>query len=130
MARTGSKVDVKVFDVNGDQINPATEETLEDVLGAVEGIKPATSVEDLIVTLVTPGTAVQFSDIPCKRAFVQALRANTGTVIVGGSNVDYSNGIGVLYGRTQGSKHEISNLNLLYLDGSDAGDKVSVQYEN
>ncbi len=89
------------------------------------------TVGDGTATVTSAGTAVQLSDIACKRVFIQAHESNTGTIVVGGSTV-----VAALVGRrgfaffpTQGEWFNISNLNLLYIDSTADGDKITFYYE-
>jgi len=117
---------VGIKDVDKITINPATEEKQDAIIVASGG---ATAVGDVIVTLITPGTAVQFPDIACRRAFTQADDENTGKIRVGGSNTNFVGKLGVYFARTQGDWQNVSNLNLLYMDGAIAQDKVNIHYE-
>jgi len=91
------------------------------------------SVDDATKTVTIAGTRVQLSSVsvPCKRVFIQAHESNTGTMVVGGSNV-----VATLVGRrgfaifpTQGDWFNVSNLSLLWLDSTVSGDKVNYYYE-
>ena len=84
-------------------------------------------------TIVTAGTAVQLeSDTSCVRVFVQALETNSGVVVVGDSNVDAAEGSrrGLALYAGQGDWFNVSNLNLLYIDSTQSGDKVHYYYES
>ena len=84
------------------------------------------------VTLVTAGTVIQLPNIPCKRVFIQAFDTNTGVIVVGGIDVKAlaTDRKGVAYFPSQGNWHNVSNLNLLYIDSTVNGDKISYNFEN
>jgi len=84
-------------------------------------------------TIASLGVAVQVSatSVACRRVWVGAHESNTGTVVVGDSNV-----VAASVGRrgsplypTQGDYFNIANLNLLYVDSTANGDKINYYYE-
>jgi len=83
-------------------------------------------------TVTTAGTAVQMSNVPCKRIFIQAESDNTGAIVVGGSTVVAAEGTqrGVRLYNAQGQWFYVSNLNLLYIDSEQNGDGIQYYYEN
>lgn len=116
----------------GTNINPATEETLQDVLVALGGTTTNTP-GDGSRTITTAGTRVQLSasSVPCIKVIIQAHENNTGTVVVGSSSC-----VAALVGRrgvalfpTQSQVFEVSNLNSLYIDSTMDGDIVNYYYE-
>jgi len=117
----------------GNPINPATEETLKDVLENI-GVSTSDEIGDGIQTVAVAGTAVKLSAItvPCKKVFVQAHEENTGTIVIGGENVvaALADRRGKAFYATQGDWFNVSNLNLLYVDSTVGGDKVHYYYEN
>ena len=89
------------------------------------------SIGDGTATVAVTGTAVQLPNVACKRAFIVAHEGNTGTLVIGGSTV-----VAALAGRrgrplfaTQGDWFNVSNLNLLYIDSTASGDKITYYYE-
>lgn len=89
------------------------------------------SVGDGRETVTTAGTAVQMSNVPCKRVFVQAESDNTGAIVVGGSTVVAAEGTqrGLRIYPSQGQWFYVSNLNLLYIDSEQNGDGINYYYE-
>ena len=94
----------------------------------------ADTIGDGTATITTTASPVQLSgsSVACKRVFVQAHEENTGTVVVGGSTV-----VAALAGRrgfalfpTQGEWFKTSNLNLLWVDSTQSGDKVHYYLES
>ena len=90
------------------------------------------SVGDGTASVTTAGSEVQLSNVSCKRVVIQAHESNAGTIVVGGSTV-----VAALVGRrgvalypTQSHVFYVSNLNLLYIDGTVSGDKVNYFYES
>lgn len=92
------------------------------------------SIGDGTATLTNAGDEQQLSvsSVPCKRVFVQAAEGNDGVIVVGASTV-----VGALVGRrgkalfaTQGDWFAVDNLNRLYFDGTNTGDKVHFYYES
>jgi len=83
-------------------------------------------------TITTAGTAVQLPNHACKRCFIQSYEGNAGTIAVGDSNVVAA--AASLRGKalypTQGDWFYVNNTNLLYVDSTANGDKVSIYYEN
>ena len=93
---------------------------------------PYSSVGSGTATVTTAGTEVQLTGAICKRVFIQAHESNTGTIVVGDSNV-----VAALAGRrgkamfaTQGDWFLVNNLNLLYIDSTVSGDIINYYYEN
>jgi len=93
----------------------------------------ATNVGTTTVTVASAGTPVQMStaSVPCTRVIVQCHESNTGPITVGNSNV-----IGALTGRkgwtiypTNSQEFHVSDLNLLYVDAVNSGDKAHIYYE-
>ena len=87
-------------------------------------------------SVITAGTPVNLPDISCKRVFIQCSEsngdlANGGIIVIGGSNVDatLATRIGKAYFPTQGDWHNVSNLNLLWIDSLDNGAKYHYYYE-
>lgn len=110
--------------------DPSTHRLLtSSTISAVTG---ASSIGDGTATLTTAGTAVQLSSQACSKVFIQAHESNTGTIVVGGSTV-----VAALAGRrgktlfaTQGDWFYVSNMNLLYIDSTVSGDKITFYYES
>lgn len=89
------------------------------------------TVGDNTATVTTAGTRVQLPSLAIKRVIIQAHESNTGTIVVGGSTV-----VAALVGRrgitlynTQSFEFKINNLNLLYIDSTASGDKITYYYE-
>jgi len=111
-------------------INPATEEG-QAIIGT--NSSPSSTVGSGTTTIASLGVAVQVSatSVACRRVWVGAHESNTGTVVVGDSNV-----VAASVGRrgsplypTQGDYFNIANLNLLYVDSTANGDKINYYYE-
>ncbi|MFA6171970.1 MAG: hypothetical protein WCW77_00505 [Patescibacteria group bacterium] len=88
-------------------------------------------VGDNTATVVTAATRVQLPDVSIKRVIVQAHENNAGTIVIGGSTV-----VAALVGRrgvalynTQSYEFKVNNLNLLYIDSTESGDKINYYYE-
>lgn len=120
-------------------INPATEETLQDVLAALGGSSSVTA-GDGTRTVTTAGTRVQLSasSVPCRRVIVQAHIANGdldggngAIVVVGGSTcvAEASARRGVALFPNNSYVFEVTNLNSLYIDSTFDGAKVTYTYE-
>jgi hypothetical protein len=88
---------------------------------------------DGVRTVAVAGTAVLLSltSIPCKRVWIQAMDTNTGIIAVGTSTVTITSGSirGKYLFATQGDWFSISDLSLLYINASVAGEKVTYYYE-
>ena len=115
----GVPLTVAIVDASGNQIVP---------LGT------SGAVGDGTVNLTTAGTAQQVStsSVACKRVIITAHESNTGTIVIGASTV-----VGALAGRrgkalfpTQSEIFQVSNLNLLYFDGTVTNDDIHYYYEN
>ncbi len=111
------------------QVDVATEDKQDDIIAGLGG---NSSVGDGTATVVTAGTEVQLPDVDCKRVFIQALDDNAGTIVVGGATVvaDQATRRGLALFGSQGEWFNVSNLNLLYIDSTSSGDKISYYYEN
>lgn len=117
---TKAAMAVEILDASGNQVT------------SFGGI--GTSVGSGTKTVTTAGVAVQLSStgVPCKRVWIQAHTANSGVFVVGDSNVVAASsgrrGRG-LYS-TQGDWFNVNNLNLIYVDSTNSGDKCHFYYEN
>jgi hypothetical protein len=96
-------------------------------------IDPATetkagTISDGTTTISSAGTAVQLSatSTPCYRVIVTAHESNTGTVLVGASDVKaaLSGRKGVSLYATQSQAFNVNDLNLLWVDSTASSDKV------
>ena len=91
----------------------------------------AASVGDGNVTVTTPGTAVRLivTSTPCKRVIVHAV---SGNIVVGASDVDYTEATrkGRMIYKTQEAEFKVSNVNLLWVDATDASTLCSFYYES
>lgn len=83
-------------------------------------------------TVATAGTDVVLStsSVPCKRVTIEAYRANTGTIAVGGTGVDAaaSNGTGMTLAAGEAVSMNVSNLNQVYIDATVSGEGVRYTY--
>lgn len=114
--KTGSLA-VQIENSSGTIINPSTD--------------GATAIGDGTTTVTTAGIAVQLPTVSCKKIFVQAHESNTGAIVVGSSTV-----VAASVGRrgieifpTQVYPFDISNLNQLWVDSLNNGDKITYVYE-
>lgn len=86
---------------------------------------PATTIYEGQVTVTTAGTRVQLSvsSVSIRSVCIKAMTANTGKMYIGDVTVSASNG----YEMPNDSSicMEINNLNLIYVDSSVNGEKVS-----
>jgi hypothetical protein len=115
-------------DTAGNQINPAKED------GNLSYLAPATGGGDGTMTLSVAGTPEKLSTTskPCRRVYITAHESNNGTIVIGFATV-----VGALAGRrgkalfpTQGDWFNVSNLNLLWVDGTQNNDKAHYYYES
>lgn len=126
-----------LVDILGVQINPATEDKQDDIISALGGIAPASTIDDGTVSVTTAGTRVQLSNVACKKVLIQCHESNGslgngGSITVGGSNVVAALGSrrGYTIYPTQSQMFEVSNLNKLYIDALDNGAKINYIYFN
>lgn len=84
-----------------------------------------------IGTVTTAGTRVQLGDNACRRCFIQAYADNTGTIVVGdvACVAAVATQRGIAFFATQGDWFNVSNTNLLYIDSTVSGEKVSIYLE-
>ena len=88
-------------------------------------------------TLTSAGTAqsISVSEINVEAALIYADSANVGTIFIGGSTVDSTNGIPLAAGhalpvgsdRSHGATSDI-DLKSIFFDGTNTSDKVRVMY--
>ena len=82
------------------------------------------AVQGAVQNVTTAGTRVQLPSIACREITIIALRANTGYIYVGGSDVSDT-----VYGAELAALDSITiaveNANLLYIDASVSGEGVS-----
>jgi len=83
-------------------------------------------------TVTTAGTAVQLTSAstPCKSVIIQGDVDNTGTIYVGGSDVDSTTQNGYALDSSAPIAIEIDNLNKIYIDATSSGEKVGFIYFN
>ena len=95
------------------------------------GLKGYGSIGDGQTTVTTAGTRVQMPDVACSRVRIQAHPSNTGEVTVGGANVvaDSATRRGLTLFSSQWEEFYVNNLNLLYIDSTQNGDKINYIYE-
>lgn len=105
---------VAVLDSAGNQTDP---------------IGSAGTVIDGTKTVITAGTRVQLSttSVPCKRVFIQARDNNGGTIVVGAITcvAALATRRGAALFSSQGDWFNVNNLNLLYIDSTNSGDKIN-----
>lgn len=89
-------------------------------------------VGDGTATVTAAGTREQLPNIACRKVLIQAHESNAGVVVIGGATV-----VGALIGRrgyalfsTQSQVFNVRNLNQLYIDSTENGDKINYYYEN
>ena len=111
------------------RFDATTKRHLVDALSVLDGYD---NTGDGTVTVTTAGTRVQLSNVSCKRIFIQAKEDNSGTIVIGGSTViaAVATRQGLALFATQGQWFYVSNLNLLYIDSTQDGDKIHYYYEN
>jgi hypothetical protein len=121
---------VSVMGSGGDSQDTTILKQILAALGTIGG-GGATVVGDGTQTLTTAGTSEQLPNVACRKVIIQAHESNNGTIVVGGSNV-----VAALAGRrgyalfpTQAQAFEVSNINLLYIDGTSSTDKIHYFYE-
>jgi hypothetical protein len=93
-----------------------------DVLSTAYPTFPTTPVSGK-KTVTTAGTAVHLDDVDCKSVSIKALASNTGTIYVGGSDVDSTNGLELAAGES--IDVAIDNVSRFYIDASVDGEGVS-----
>lgn len=85
------------------------------------------------VTVSTAGTRVQLSSIslPCRRVFIQAHEDNLDMIVIGSVGVVAAKvgRKGLTLAPTQGEFLNVNDLNLIYVDAVNSGDKVNYYYE-
>ncbi len=86
---------------------------------------PATSIYTAQITVTTAGTRVQLSgsSVPIRSVCVKALTGNTGKMYVG--DITVSSSIGYELPKDVSICLDVNNLNLIYIDSSVNGEKVS-----
>ncbi len=86
---------------------------------------PATTIFDNQVTVTTAGTSVQLSgsSVPVRSVCIKAMTANTGKMYIGNSSVSAT--VGYELPNDSSICVEVNNLNLIYVDSSVNGEKVS-----
>lgn len=81
-------------------------------------------------TITTSGTAVVLkTNTTCSRVVITAQDTNTGTVYVGASDVLASSKNGIPLTPLSSITLDVSNTDLVYLDSTASGDKVSFIYQ-
>lgn len=124
----GDDADLEIIQI---RVDPTTKRLLVDALTELGG---HSTVGDGTQTVTTAGTRVQLSatSVSCKRLIIQAMDNNSGTIVVGGSTCAAAVGSrqGLALYSSQSAVFLVDNLNLLYIDSTESGDKVSYYYEN
>lgn len=124
----GNDADAEVYQLLADV---TTKRLLVDSLDEVIGHG---AVGDGTRTVASAGTRVQLStsSVPCKRVFIQASKANSGILVVGGVTCVAAEATrrGIALIKHSGIWLHVNNLNLLYIDSTGAGDKAHYYYEN
>lgn len=77
-----------------------------------------------LVTVTTPGTRVQFPNIPCREILIIALDTNTGAVYVGDSQVTKSR-FGAKLRKEGYVTLSVKNANMVYIDAEVGGEGIS-----
>jgi len=109
-------------------VDPTTKRLLVESLTEADGHGSA---GDGTTTVDGAGTRVQMANITVKRVFIQASMANSGIIVVGGATCVAAEATrrGIALFKNQGVWLYINNLNLLYLDSTEDGDKAHYYYE-
>lgn len=116
---------------NGGTVTPVSDADPLPVNATIVGggASSPTTIQNGFVDLVTPGTAVALgAATTIVRVTVQAKSGNVGTIYIGGSNVDNTNGPELLPGKA--ATIEIDDLSSVFIDGTDGGDGVVYWYES
>ncbi len=122
---------VGLENTDGVQINPATEEKQDDIVVALGGATPVTTIGADTATVVTAGTPVQLANHTCK--WVIITNPSNNDIYLGGSSVDAQIGteMGLLLPpKNATEKIFISNTNLLYVDATGNGTRITYLYGN
>lgn len=102
-----------------------------NLIGTVDTVVDGT-ISTARVLVATAGTRVQLTatPTPCKRVDIQALHSNTGTIVVGGSDVVAVLGTrqGIAIDAKQVYSIDIDDLSKLYIDSTVNGEGVSIVY--
>lgn len=118
----------------GQQIDPGTEETLQDILAALGGSGSYTTITSGNKSVAVAGTAERIVAIstPCKKITITARMTNADTVVIGDLSV-----IAALPGRTgtpliQGQSYDlqIDDANKIYVNSVENSDGVSFNIFN
>lgn len=119
---------VNLLDASGNEINPATEDTLALVLSSTGGV--ATAMSDGTKSVNVTNTSIAIGSAACKTVFITAKTTNTDVVVVGGASVVF-NPLGSRTGKILYAGDSITiaidNLNKVYING-DAGNGVTFSY--
>ena len=120
----GNDIDAEVLNL---LLDSATKRLLVDAIVEIQGYG---EVGDGIKIVTTAATRVQLDNVTVKKVFIQANDSNTGTLVVGGSTVVAAAGTrrGLALFPGQGDWFQVSNLNLLYIDSTENGDKINYIY--
>jgi len=80
---------------------------------------------------VTAGTPLQLPSFACSRVIIQANPENAGDIVVGGSNVvaTVASRVGITLFASQSQVFNITNVNQLWVDTTNTGDKFTYYYE-
>lgn len=111
--------------IDGRTYRPVTLDSSGRLLVALDvtAIVAPTTPYSGVVTVTTAGTRVQFSAQACIGVSIKADPDNAGVLYLGGSTVDSSNGRVIEAGGVVDLA--IDNLNRLYVDAAEDGDKLS-----
>ncbi len=122
--------DAGLRNILGTVINPATEDTLQTLIG----LNLPTSIVGGRKIVTTAGTAEKLiaSTTSAKKIIITALEANTGMVVVGGSSVVASSGTrnGIPLTPLSSIELTIDDISKIYLDVTVNGEGVSFVYFN
>lgn len=111
--------------IDGRTYRPALLDSSGRLLVALDltAISPPTAVYNDVVTVTTAGVRVQLPDQACAGVSIKADPDNAGVLYLGDSSVAAANGRVLAAGEPLDLA--IDNLNRLYVDAANSGDKLS-----
>ena len=119
----------QVKNASGNLINPATEETQQDILNALGGSSATTMLGQGNKNVTVAGTAEALAgSTDCKRVQIRAKPTNTNFIFVGGAGVSSTDGL--FLQPYDSVTININNLNAVYIDAVVSGEGVVYTYEN
>ena len=120
----------KLFNVAGDQINPATEDKQALILAAINSIGgTATALTAGRKVVAVTNTAIVLGSAACKTVWINAIVGNGDVVVIGGASVVFTaaSRTGKILYPGDGMTISIDNLDALYVNGT-AGDGITMSY--